>query len=178
MAYVHFIIQNNIDGKFYCELDGANLIYFRSGDYLKLDEGKHLITFDGGMTKWNVQDTLEENDCMTIELMIGYNENCGYKTVIGFPEYRIASLGEDAIKVVEELMANRAEEKALKSAELKKRIIKISLLILSLMFIFGGLVSVLGGLIGEVIFAVIFGVIMAISGLILFFVTKKKTKDK
>ena len=178
MAYVHFVIQNDPNGKFHCELDGRDFINFRSGEYIKIDAGKHLLAFDGGSTTWNVQDVLNENDCMTIELMLGYEESALYKTVIGFPEYGIASLSDLEIMLVEKMIANMEEKQAAKSKETSDFVFKILRRVLALILTYGGLASVITGIGDETVILVILGVIMILVALRLFFVGKKKTKDK
>jgi len=170
MAYVHFIILNNgFDAKFHCTVNGGEEVYFKNGEYIQIDEGKQLLTFDGGGSEWNVQETLSENDCLTIELMVGYNESCGYRTVIGYPEYRVTKCSEAGLAIIEEQMRELAEERAAKSKRIK-RIANNVLLAFSVFLLVGAVIaSIAGGILGGLLPGM-YGII----GLIIHFVVKKK----
>ena len=94
-------------------LDGYDEIVFENGQTIKIDEGTHLLTFDGGFNKWNIQETLKTNDYLAVELMLGYNDVCGYTTVVGEPQYYLKSLDADAVQLCEERIAEyQAAEEA------------------------------------------------------------------
>lgn len=133
MAYVHFKIMNaGFDAKFGCKVDGYRSIDFRNGEYVKIDSGKHLITFDGGGTDWNIQETVSDDDCIDVEIMISYNDSCGYMTVVGMPEYRIIPLNQDMIDDIEERIKDYAEARSENAKKIWKKVLRIA----SIAFVF------------------------------------------
>ena len=121
MAYLHFkILNGGFDTKFECKFDGALPIYFKNGEYVKIGSGKHLITFDGGGTEWNIQETLSDDDCLNIEIMVAFNEDYGHRAVAGTPEYRIIPLNRDMIDDIEERIKELAEARSKKARKIWK----------------------------------------------------------
>ena len=169
MAYIHFrIVNDGYNSKFECTLDGGLTIFFKTGEHVRIDAGMHLLTFDGGTTEWYIQETLAENDCLTVDMMIGYDEY-GEKIVVGCPEYKIISLDQSTVEYVEETIKEFEDERAAKSKKIKRKILKY----FSIFLFIAGVIASLAN--GTPLFMMIYGS-MGLIGFIIYFVSGKKTK--
>lgn len=163
-------------------LDGYNEIIFENGQTIKIDEGTHLLTFDGGFTKWNVQETLKTNDYLAVEIMLGYNDVCGYTTVVGEPQYYIKSLDADAVQLCEDRIAEyKAEEEAKDKRTQRGATLGISIFLF--LCALGSMIAAITCLFMDIITSLIlFGIsifmgIIALLLLLLFFKMRKKHKQ-
>lgn len=124
MAYVHFRIMNGrLRETFDCRINGL-LTTFESGEYMKVRNGMLVISFDGGITQWNVQAMLSEYDCIDIQLMVGYQDAHVYKTVIGQPIYKVSHFEKNEVgfmeDAIEELRIERENKEKLKKFYIAK----------------------------------------------------------
>ena len=163
-------------------LDGYEEIVFENGQTIKIDEGPHLLTFDGGVTKWNIQETLKTNDYLAVELMLGYNDMCGYTTVVGEPQYYIKSLDEGAVQICEDRIADyKAEEEAKDKRTQRGTILGMSIFLF--LGVLGSMIAAISCLSTDIMVSLgllglsIFIGIIALLLLLLFFIMRKKHKQ-
>lgn len=124
MAYVHFRIMNgSLSEKFDCMINGS-LTTFESGEYMKVKNGMLVISFDGGITRWNVQETLSEYDCIDIQLMVGYQDSLVYKTVIGQPMYKVIHFEKNEVGFIEDSIEELRLNRENKEKQKKFRMLK------------------------------------------------------
>ena len=176
------ILNGGFKTKSIFTLDGYDEIVFENDQTIKIDEGTHLLTFDGGFTKWNIQETLETNDYLVVELMLGYNDMCGYTTVVGEPQYYTKSLDEGAVQICEDRIANyKAEEEA--KAKRTQRGIILGISIYLFLCVLGLMIAAIIVLFKDIIVSLgLFGLSIFIGSialllLLLFFKMRKKHKQ-
>lgn len=118
MAYLHLILgEGSTNSNSYFDLDGWNRITFRSGDYVEIPNGKHLITFEGSNMQWNIQEDMQSNHCMKIIVLA-----TTFGMVMGRPEYEVKEYDDDVIRVIKEAMADAKEREAARKKEKEAKI--------------------------------------------------------
>ena len=134
MAYIHFhITEGSVTQKYHCEVDGHNYISFRDDEYVWIDNGHHVITFEGAGSDWIIQETLNTNDCIEVVLVLGFYGQYATTGVLGQPQYEILKLRENDIKRINEQI-KKAE--AVKKQNQKKIAIGVGI-VLSIMLLIG-----------------------------------------
>ena len=104
MAFLHFKVQGKTKAAcIYC-IDGINYLV-HNGDYIRIDGGWHNIYIDIEPTRWNIQEEINDNDCIEITTLI---DAFGYPT--GKPLYDIVSLDEDDIECINGYIKKKNDE--------------------------------------------------------------------
>ena len=138
MAYIHFhITEGSVAQKYHCEIDGHNYISFRNDDYVWIDNGHHVIIFEGADSNWTLQETLNPNDCIEVVLVLGFYGQWASIGVLGQPQYEILSLQENDIKRINEKIEKTETAKKQKQ---KKIAIRVGI-VLAIIVVIGVLIS-------------------------------------
>ncbi len=114
MAFIHFAVPEGSSG-WSCEIDRRTWINFKGGDYEEIPNGYHVISFETGIQRWNIQETLEEDDCIEVLMVINFDG------IVGEPTYSIEKISERKIEWIRGQLAEK-EVKAEKKQEIRKHI--------------------------------------------------------
>lgn len=160
MSFIHFnITSQNTKSKYYCEIDGSGL-FFKNGNYAEIPNGLHVISVDGNATRWNIQETFYETDCVEITMVLDI-----LGTLIGEPTYEIITLSSENITEIRNMIKAEKElqeAKSIKSQQIAKAVLiaffmfsAATALLASGIFMRSFLISACGG-----IFALVGGTIL------------------
>lgn len=122
MAYIRFKVVNNDFGRVSCYLDAGLPIKVGDGDIIRVSAGTHVLKLEGETVEHVVQETIDDDECILIKMMLGPSRGTYVTTVvIGYPEYAVVTLDEDEKREIDAKL-DAIEAKKQKKSALKRKI--------------------------------------------------------
>lgn len=175
MPFIHFKISEASGWKkHYCEVDG-HITNFKDGDIIEVGEGMHVVSFESGMTRWNVQETIHGDECLNILIAVGMAPGSAYNTVLGAPQYAVGELDETTVLFTRKIHEIEEHKSNVKSAN-KGIAIAVLLILHGIAMILVGS-SVAGNDFEIIMIFAAIGLVLAVPGVLLFMHMKKKKKE-
>lgn len=121
MAYIRFKVINGDYYKISCYLDAGLPIKVKNGDLIRVPEGTHVLKLRGETVEHVIQETIDDDECIIIEMMLGMSRDGAASTVvIGYPEYTVVTMDEDEKREIDEKLDAIQAEKERKSKRREK----------------------------------------------------------
>lgn len=121
MAYIRFKVVNNDFGRVSCYLDAGLPIKVGDGDIIRVSAGTHVLKLEGETVEHVVQETIDDDECILIKMMLGPSRGTYVTTVvIGYPEYAVVTLDEDEKREIDAKLDAIQAEKERKSKRREK----------------------------------------------------------
>lgn len=122
MAYIRFKVVNNYFGRVSCYLDAGLSMRVGDGDIIRVSAGTHVLKLEGETVEHVVQETIDDDECILIKMMLGPSRGTYVTTVvIGYPEYAVVTLDEDEKREIDAKL-DAIEAKKQKKSALKRKI--------------------------------------------------------
>lgn len=122
MAYIRFKVVNNYFGRVSCYLDAGLPMKVGDGDIIRVSAGTHVLKLEGETVEHVVQETIDDDECILIKMMLGPSRGTYVTTVvIGYPEYAVVTLDEDEKREIDAKL-DAIEAKKQKKSALKRKI--------------------------------------------------------
>lgn len=123
MAYIRFkVVNNDYFGRVSCYLDAGLPMKVGDGDIIRVSAGTHVLKLEGETVEHVVQETIDDDECILIKMMLGPSRGTYVTTVvIGYPEYAVVTLDEDEKREIDAKL-DAIEAKKQKKSALKRKI--------------------------------------------------------
>lgn len=109
MAFIHLDIPGNSGQGPVCTMDGWKNIYLNGGEYAEIPSGYHVFSFESGNTRWNIQETLDDDDCLDVLVVFNFGQ------IAGEPKYSIEKIDDITISMVQKCIEEQEKKEKLKS---------------------------------------------------------------
>ena len=141
MAFIHIRVNKNSPSmRVYFKLDGwENELKF--GKYMEVDDGRHVLKFEGESTVWTVAETLDSDQLLEIVV-----DGDGMGLVSCAPQYSVRDLDEAKVNMIRETLAIEKEEAEQKSKKIGKWVMIIGGIWIGGAILVGLIVGIANGL--------------------------------
>lgn len=113
MAFIHFVLSENSSvSKYHCQVDGLQIIFFKDGEYVEVNNGRHVISFESEEgIRWDLQFEAKENHCIEIQMMLAPGDSLMGIKIVGEPTYDVLVLDNEQISQIRYTIKEQSKAK-------------------------------------------------------------------